>query len=603
MNISAVLHEPKSRYSYIYDEDILHLRIKTGLGEVKKITVKAVDPFNWIQTDTEKFEFDYTTMQEIEMIYEGETLTHDVWFAEISGIKTKRIRYCFIIEDMLGNTYFYSPSKKCIVDKDDPIIDNNFLYFNFPYLNSEDIYKSPDWVKDTIWYQLTVSCYSTDGETPKNKELGNFKGLIEKLDYIKDLGCNALYLTPIFKGYSWHLYDTEDYFKVDDRLGTEEDFKEFVNKAHSLGIRVMLDAVFNHCGATHSFWQDVLKNGKNSIYYDCFYILDENKPILKEGIKIEADGSYKDVGDYDNNFYCFGYTTFMPKMNTNNPIMREYLLDVSKHWIEKFGIDGWRLDVSNEVSHDFWRLFRKTVKSVNKDVFIMGENWDDSYPWLMGDQFDAVMNYGVMANAVGLVAEPSKHVTIKYTPSEYKKAVYELMTKYPNGVTESLFNLVTSHDVERLLDICGDNKDKLKLCYLLMFTYCGAPCVYYGDEIGLTAKGDSRIPMIWDEDKQDLNLRKFFKKIIELRKNHVSFKSMKFEWLLTDDANNVLIYKKISTDDVTIIIVNNSDNNQLITLPAILQNQKFVDIFNDTQVQLDKTLSMAENSFYIFKEH
>ena len=598
MNIASIIHESKSRYSYIYDKDVLHVRIKTGVGEVKRATVRAVDPFNWVPDENGVYVFDINTMQEIEMIHEGETRFHDVWFAEIKGIDTSRIRYSFILTDQEEIEYLYGVNTVQNVTEAPDKKHEIFNYFNFPYLNDEDIFASPQWVKDAIWYQLTVNCYSQDGEVCADRSSGNFKGLIEKLDYIKDLGCNALYLTPVFEASSWHLYDTEDYFKVSESLGGDEAFRAFMKKAHELGFKVMLDAVFNHCGYKHPFWQDVIKNGKASPYYDCFYILDDTKPVLS--VPVSESGDYEDVGGYDNNFKTFAYTTAMPKLNTSNPIMREYLLKVGRYWVQEFGIDGWRLDVSNEVSHDFWRVFRKEVKGINPDVYIMGENWDDSYPWLMGDQFDAVMNYGVMNNILAFIAEPSKHVNHKINAAEYAKYNCELITKYPVGVTETMFNLVGSHDVERIMDICKFDINKVKLCYLLELTYSGSPCIYYGDEIGMRNElGESRSPMKWNEDEQCLEMKTFIKKVISLRKTHASFKNIHSEFIHTD--GNVLLLKKEAEGDTVYIVVNNNDTNSEIELPAELRNRKVYDIYNERAMDLKDKMTLKAFEFLLIQ--
>ena len=197
-------------------------------------------------------------------------------------------------------------------------------------------------------------------------------------------------MTPIFESPSSHKYDTTDYFKVDPEFGDNEILGRLVEEAHKEVFRVMLDAVFNHCGFQHPFWQDVLRKGKKSEYYDCFYILDESMPVFDGEI---VDGLPQEVPRERLKYRTFAYTPTMPKWNTGNPKVRKYLMDAACYWVEKYHIDGWRLDVSNEVSHDFWREFRKRIKAINPDVYILGENWDNSLPWLQGDQFDAVMNY------------------------------------------------------------------------------------------------------------------------------------------------------------------------------------------------------------------
>ncbi len=600
MNIASIVHETKSRYSYMYNATTLHVRIKTGKGEVKSIKARGADPFNWIPNEkTGKYEFDTSTYKEKEMAYEGEDKYHDIWFCELDDIDTKRIRYGFIINTTEGEELLYGCNSVEDLKLNPSAKDNSFNFFNFPYLNDEDIYKAPKWSKDMIWYQVTPTCFSDKGREAKDNISGNFWGLIEKMDYIKSLGVNGIYLTPIFEAKSWHLYDTTDYFKVAESLGGDEAFKAFMEKAHSLGMKVMLDAVFNHCGPRHEFWQDVIKNGKNSKYYDCFYVFDDNKPVIST--EVDENGDYTEEGGYDVNFRTFAYTSYMPKMNTSHPLMREHLIEVGKYWVEKFGIDAWRLDVSNEVSHDFWKLFRKEIKGINPDVYIMGENWDDSYPWLQGDQFDTVMNYGIMNLIWGLVAPENTQVK-KIKPTQYKQGLVELMTKYPNGVTEHMFNLVSSHDVPRLLDICKGDKDKLKLCYLLLMTYCGAPCVFYGDEILMSnPDGESRIPMVWDEAKQDKETLAYMKKLISLRKQNPAFSAMKTNFLTADDSRNIVVFKKSAENNKCYVIINNNETNMEIKLPCELVNKTFTNLFTGETIALDETINIEKLGFLVLQ--
>lgn len=604
MNFAGIVHQPKSRYSYIYEKNKLHLRIKTQKGQVKNIKVHAVDPFNWIRTHDRNHEFDIDSIKTFDMVFEGEAKDYDVWFCEVSGIETLRIRYCFEIFACDENRYFYGCNGGNVLQKDDLEQNNAFLhttseYFNFPFLNEEDMYVSPSWVKNAVWYQLTPTVYSNNGEEAKSNTDGNFAGLTKKIDYIQDMGYTAIYMTPIFDGFSWHLYDTTDYFKVSPKLGGNEEFKKFVEEAHKRNIRVMIDAVFNHCGSLFEFWRDVLKNGKSSKYYDCFYIIDENRPILN--CEIMEDGSYSDKGGYHNNFRTFAYTTKMPKLNTNNPIMREYLMKVAKYWVEEFEVDGWRLDVSNEVSHDFWREFRKNVKGVNKDTFIMGENWDDAYPWLMGDQFDSVMNYGFMNLALNFIS-PKISKKFDKLATNFKNEFIELSTKYPKHLTENLFNFVCSHDVDRLMTTCEGNENLVKIAYLLLLTYSGTPCIYYGDEVGMEGKEPiNRSPMIWDESKQNLVLKNHIKKLIAIRKENPCLKSLNTSWILADDNSNTVIFERYDASDKVYVLVHNSNESHKVKVPSELVGKIFKDVYTCDKIVFEDYIELEAYKFIIFK--
>lgn len=598
MNIASMIHQPKSCMSYIYDKKTLHLRLKTQKGEVDSVLLRAIDPYNWIPTEENPsvYVINKKEMQNIEMKKEYTTKTHDVWFVEVEDPQWLRIRYAFIIEGQ-GEKYIYGVSNVVDLNKEPSKIDDILNYFNYPYMNEEDIYTSPDWVKDTIWCQIVVGSYSNNGDECKDKESGNFKGLIKKLDFVEDMGYTGIYLTPIFESTSWHKYDTTDYMKIDPAFGDIETFKEFLEEAHRRGMKVILDAVFNHCGCRNAFWLDVIKNGKKSKYFDCFYIMDENKPIVQN---LHEDYSYDECKPEELNFRTFAYTQSMPKLNTSNPIIRNHLLDVAKYWLE-VGIDGWRLDVSNEVSHDFWREFRKVVKGYNKDAYIVGENWDYAYEWLRGDQFDAVMNYRVMTPVWDFIGLNSSRIN-KCNASEFRDSFIELLVDYPKHLAQNMYNLVGSHDVDRLMKVCNNNTDIAKLAYLILMTFTGSPSIYYGDEIGLSGDDDNREPMVWDETKQNLELKDYIKNLIRLRKQHPSFKAVDMEFLLADNETNSIIYAKEEKDEKIFVVLHNSDKQQEIDLPEVMRGKTFREIYKDTDITLDEKLMLNPYEFYIFKQ-
>lgn len=584
MDILSIVHETKSRYSYIYKDDKLHLRLKTGKGQVKSVVVKAGDQFADIKSGE--------TVKTIEMILEAQTRHYDIWFAEVSGILSLRIKYAFFITDISDAKYIMNALGVYEYKGKFKPLQNTNDFFNYPCLNPEDVYVAPKWSENTIWYQLTPSCYSDNGNQAKDNISGNLQGLIKKLDYIKDLGCEVIYMTPVFEARAWHLYDTIDYYKIDPRLGTNEEMKLLIDTAHKLGLKIVLDGVFNHCGHRHPFWKDVLKNGLNSKYYECFCTLDKNKPLFEGTFSSEEEYLSKNARDY--NFATFAYTLHMPKLNFSSQIIRDYVLDIGEHWIKEYDIDGWRLDVSNEVSHEFWREFRKRIKAVKPEAILLGENWDDSYPWLMGDQFDSVMNYGIM-NAIRKYLNP-KHKS--FLAQDFMFEVNELTTKYPKNVTNQLFNIVSSHDVDRILTELGFKTDLVKLAYLLLLTYSGSPCIYYGDEVGIAGvEQQNRVTMIFDSDKQDTDLLEFIKKLIKIRKSTTAFNQININWILADDCNNLLIYNK----ENYYILINNNSKANVIKLPETLANLKIIDCINDNEIKLENTLNLPAFGYAIYR--
>ncbi len=610
MNFAAILHETKSRYAYAVNKDTVHLRIKTAKNEVTNVYVLAVDPFNWIPRNdgTTIYDFDVSSVQKMLMEREFETQYHDCWFVSVSNIEWGRLKYCFIIENNAEKYIIGSRQHIPYVD-DAKVIYDLSNYFNYPYINFEDLYTAPKWVEKTIWYQIfperfcngtpddgrNVLPWGSDMMDGANKKFGgNLEGIIEKLDYIKESGFSGIYMTPIFNSPSSHKYDTTDYFQIDPEFGDNETFKILVEEAHKRGIRIMLDAVFNHCGHNHPFWQDVLINGKSSKYYNCFFIED---PSFLIDSREEKDSSQNERCKAKPKFRTFAFAQNMPKWNTGNPLVREYLLDVACYWIKEYNIDGWRLDVSNEVSHDFWREFRKRVKSLKEDVYILGENWDDSYAWLHGDQMDAVMNYE-FSNSVWNYFKKDKYGSSK---KEFQFAIGRLLTQYPKPLTGFMFNLLDSHDTERFLNMIEGNHRLAKLAYLFLMSFPGSPSIYYGSEIGMIGgEHSNRQCMVWDTEKWNMDLFEFIKSIVYLRKEHDSFTSADLEWIDVKDKESVICYKKTSNHEKTYIIWNNSDNDETIDTPKELCGTRAYDFNSNEELIVAKNIKLMPYDYRIF---
>ncbi|MBM2841555.1 MAG: alpha-glycosidase, partial [Bacteroidetes bacterium] len=374
----------------------------------------------------------------------------------------------------------------------------------------------PDWVKDAIFYQVFPERFANGdksndppgterwGGEPKTRNYfgGDLQGIIDHLDYVASLGVNTLYLNPIFQSNSNHKYHADDYMKIDTAFGDERVFKKLVDACHARGIRIILDAVFNHTGTGFFAFRDIKENGAKSRFLGWYNIY--SLPVAPPKKP---------------NYECWWGHGDLPKLMTHNPDVQQYLFQVTRHWMS-FGIDGWRLDVPNEVPHQFWIEWRKLVKSLNPEAYIVGEIWDDAGPWLTGDQFDAVMNYRFRDACLDFF------VRKKTTAAEFDKALADGRSKYSDEVNHVMQNLLGSHDTERLLTLCKGNKETMKLAWLFQMTYLGAPMVYYGDEIGMTGGKDPscRGTMIWDEKKQDKELLKYIRGLIRLRRDCQQFR-------------------------------------------------------------------------------
>lgn len=367
-------------------------------------------------------------------------------------------------------------------------------YYKFPWLNAADVAKPPAWVNDTVWYQIMPDRFRRGNTEKKRFPLrkwedakhihfwdfygGDLKGITQKLPYLRNLGINGIYMTPIFLSNSNHKYNTFDYETIDPDFGTEAELMELVDTAHSLGIRVMLDAVFNHSGTEFAPWKDVVKRGKASPYWDWFFVNKWPLPLIKNDTE---DGKY----------YSFAFTGYMPKLNTNNPEVIAYFQKICRNWVEKWNIDGIRFDVGNEVSHKFLKELNRELKAVRPDVFLLGEIWHDSVQWLQGDEYDSTMNYPFMESIQTFWVANQSWQDLMY-------AMNRCYTLYTEQVSEVLFNFLDTHDTMRAVTRCG-GQDVFYQQLALLMTMPGCACIYYGTEIALEGGDDPdcRRPMPW----------------------------------------------------------------------------------------------------------
>jgi len=374
----------------------------------------------------------------------------------------------------------------------------------------------PDWVKDAVFYQVFPDRFATSARLAKPGNLepwgspptvhgykgGDLLGVAERLDHVQALGANALYLNPVFASTANHRYHTHDYHRVDPLLGGDAALEELLDAAHARGMRVILDGVFNHASRGFLQFNDVLENGEKSPYLDWFHV---------KRLPLNAYGGGP-----------LGYEAWwglpaLPKLNVANPQVREFLLDVGERWL-RFGADGWRLDVPSEIDDDeFWREFRRRCVAAKPDAYIVGEIWELAERWLQGDMFHGVMNYPFARAVYGLVgrdvdqAEAAKSGlgTIEpLEPAAFAARLDDLLKVYPGETAFGQLNLLGSHDTPRLATVLRGDDVAVRQALLLLFASPGAPCVYYGDEIGLRGGHDpgnrGTVPWAdraaWDED-------------------------------------------------------------------------------------------------------
>lgn len=489
-------------------------------------------------------------------------------------------------------------------------------------------YKTPDFAKGNIIYHVFVDRFNrADGVKTKRKYRlhesfsespevvsadgkyyaddffgGNFNGIREKLDYLEELGVGIIYLSPIFKAYSNHRYDTGDYLKVDELLGTEDDFKRLLDAAHEKGMKIILDGVFNHSGADSLYFNkfgtyDSLGayQSKSSPYYDWYY--------------------FKKFPD---EYACWWGCDNVPDLNKSNKDYRALVFGkngVVEKW-QKLGADGWRLDVVDELPIDFVNLLIKKIKSVNKDALVIGEVWEDastkvSYgelrPYLLGDQLDGTMNYPFMNAIIAYVRDGDEKF--------FKDTVQSILENYPKETVYCLMNSLGTHDTVRIINALSDvrahgwskthklgyklpdseyekAKKKLYLASVLQFTLPGIPSIFYGDEAGLQGFDDpiNRRPYPWgSEDKEILA---HYKKLGRIRRENRAVFSGGFNMR---DENGLVAYERTSGDDEILIAVNADADDKTLFI-----NKEYTSLYNNKEYK--DVVDVPGGSFVILKK-
>ena len=539
MEYSAIFHDMDKRFSYAVDKDLFVIRVQVKKDDMKEVILHYEDKYIPMERKD--------TRKTVPMKKVAVSQFHDYYEAQIK-MHLICLRYFFEFTDTQGEKVYYGNyefDKECITNRD--------RMFDCPQnLREEEMFEVPEWAANKVVYQIFPSRFAAT--EPVDKELwykapitpmddlhGNLRGIIEHMDDIQNLGIDVLYMTPIFQSNSCHKYDTTDYYKIDPSFGTTEDLKELVQKAHERGMKVVLDAVYNHTGREFFAFADILENGEKSKYRDWYFI--DGFPLKSEWGEIP-------------NFKCFGYYGGMPKLNLKNPEVEKYITDVACYWIKECDIDGWRLDVGDEISHFFWKNFRKAVKAVKKDLLIIGEIWHYAGDFLEGDEWDTVMNYPFYLNLIDLLADE------KITVSQFVQNLGYLKGRLNKNCYPLMWNLIDSHDTARFLHLCNDNKKKQHLAAAFQLLLPGMPMIYYGDEYAMPGANDPdcRRGMYWDEENQDKEMYEWYKRLIPVRKSHSSIVEGELAGIVTEDEEGTVVLIRKNGEETIAMIFNCSSS-------------------------------------------
>ncbi len=438
--------------------------------------------------------------------------------------------------------------------------------------------QTPDWVRDAVFYQIFPDRFAKSLSIPKPGRLdawgapptphgyqgGDLQGVVERLPHLKDLGVNAIYFTPIFQSASNHRYHTHDYEKVDPMLGGNSALRRLIDESHALGIKVVLDGVFNHASRGFFQFHDILENGTESAYLDWFVV---------HSFPLHAYETDRPLG-----YRAWWNLPALPKFNTDTPAVREFLWGIARRWID-FGIDGWRLDVPNEIDDDaFWREFRTQVKTANPEAYIVGEVWNEAKRWLKGDMWDAVMNYVFTRACVAFfIGDAVNYDELNRTSlreyvapgaASFRERIEYLIGLYSPNITAVMLNLLDSHDMSRFLTLARGDKSALRLATLFQMTYPGAPSIYYGDEIGMEGAHDpdNRRAFPWYKPETwDRDLLHDFQRYIALRHAKPALRRGSFQFLYAQD--DVSVHARQLGNETVIVAINTAKETRRVDVP------------------------------------
>lgn len=566
INRAALFHRAGLEYRFANSDGSVTIRLKTACNNVRKVTLIHGQ------------RYDHQNPPAVIYIPMERQLSDGVsdWFEVSFTPQDPRLFYSFCLEGDTETLYLQESGISV-----EPVTENRNELFFFPYIQPSDVFDVPEWARGAVVYQIFPDRFErvpgygvTTGHRLKkwSQSLGtrgffggNLEGIRRRIPYLKELGIDILYLTPIFSSKSYHRYDTDDYFDIDPLLGSKEDLRNLVNDLHAHGIRVMLDAVVNHCGPNFFAFVDVLNKGVASPYKDWFFVQSWPMEVEKR------------------NYETFATCPTMPKLNMTNPDAAAYFCEMGKYWIREFDIDGWRIDVANEVDPFFWTQFRHAVKSVKTDALLVGEIWGDSFQWLQGNMFDAVMHYPFREPIRAHFA----HGAISL--HELDNRLNRVASLYTSACRDALWTILDSHDTERFLHAAKEQTLALELAAFLQFVFPGAPMVYYGTELGMSGGNDPdcRRPMRWDLATEDNSLLQHYKRLSEAKHHFSVLRTGNFRtWAI---HNGAYVFLRESLSLTVMVILNTGDlpNELELPLPIAMQGaEEYKDYMENATVQL-----------------
>ena len=538
----AIFHDNTIRFVHAKSRECLNFRIRVGRQDMKRCQLIY---FSRTNPDEKK---------RVDMVWKYRDRWFDYYEAEVCFKKVARYqKYYFCLKDRRGKVEYLGVNGFTATEPEDGV-------FEFLYANEGDIYEIPGWAKGQVFYQIFPERFANGrkendpegcvpwGSTPTRENYmgGDIAGIHQHLDYLKELGVGCIYFNPIFQGDFNHKYATTDYYKIDPMFGTEEEFRELVAACHERKIKVILDGVFNHTGIHFEPFQDILKHQEASRYKEWFYITEYPVSISHH------------------NYECVGAYKWMPKLNTSNLEVAEYILKVMEYWIREYHIDGWRLDVADEVDKRVWQRARACLKAKYPDCLLLGETWGYGLNMMQGDQMDSVMNYVFRDFTRDFFAYEA------IDARELDHRINQMLSSYFGEAKHGLYNLLDSHDTERFLAMSKGDKRRLKLAAAFQFLFPGAPAIYYGDEIGMTGENDPdcRKAMKWEQEEQDRELYGWYRRMAALRMKEKCIREGNYVTNLCGEKEGVFGFIRFDEKDCIYVVFNRSEEENRSYIPV-----------------------------------
>lgn len=478
----------------------------TEHSDVEQATVCYCDPYDYLAGADKAHHLLRAPMQ---LLYTG--VQRDTWACELP-LATKKLYYFFACETANGTIQYLGENGISNV----PCTEDAY---RLPYAFSSRFYQPPTWTGRSVWYQIFPDRFASENTTsdmvhyqPAREGFygGTLRGITARIPYLLELGVTGVYLNPVFTSPSNHRYDTVDYQTVDPRLGTNADLLMLSEELHQNGIRLMLDGVFNHASRDCPQFQDVLRNGQRSKFWDWFIVYDEKRTCNRTIVELTSD-VMKSAPPYE----CFAFAANMPKWNTENQEVADYLIGCAEKWTKLLQLDAWRLDVPDEISPRFLHQFRERIKSISAQISIIGEIWNAPYPWIGGNYFDGTMNYPLyfIMRDFFLKRILSVHA--------FCERLNQLLNDLPLSIQKNQLNFIANHDLPRPLTVADGSLAAVQKALTLLMLIDGEACMFYGDERAMQGGDDplNRGAVDWSFTHP---MTDFFKKLTSLRQQLLS---------------------------------------------------------------------------------